>query len=95
MLTLTSHEHPRPCLLASLVADLPVPLLLDWVFLRGAFAASQGLHALYKKFGDNDIYQASSFLIETEVKQTLGAGRGVYAKQDIGERVCVCVYVSD
>ena len=90
-----SHEHPRPCLLASLVADLPVPPLSDWVFLRGAFAANRGLDALYEEFPDGDIYRASSFFIETEVKQTPGAGRGVFTKQAISEREKESVCVSD
>lgn len=59
----------------------------DWMFLRGAYAASEGLDALYEEFPNGDI-SASSFLVEVDVKQTPGAGRGVFAKKDIGERCC-------
>ena len=67
-----------------LVTDLPVPPLTDWVFLRAAYAANQGLEAMYEIFPDYTI--DSFFLPEIEVKLTQGHGRGVFAAQDIGEK---------
>ncbi|GMH99619.1 hypothetical protein TrLO_g5916 [Triparma laevis f. longispina] len=62
--------------------DIPIPSLSDWMFLRGAYAASSGLSELYSLFPDGDI-SAPAFIVDVEVKQTPRSGRGVFAKQDI------------